>query len=100
MHLADGEHQRLAGIRLPGVDGLQRQMDVRHDVQGVHAVVGLGAVRSLSLDADGEPVHCGKTGSCNVSACAKPMCSLFLALERAPGGKRTQVLLVDEELGY
>ena len=51
--------------------------------------------RRLNLDTP-----CGKTGSCNVSACAKPMCSLFLALERAPGGKRTQVLLVDEELGY
>jgi len=51
--------------------------------------------RRLNLDTP-----CGKTGSCNVSACAKPMCSMFLALERAPGGKRTQILLVDEELGY
>jgi len=51
--------------------------------------------RRLNLDTP-----CGRTGSCNVSLCAKPMCSMFLALERAPGGKRTQVLLVDEALGY
>ena len=51
--------------------------------------------RRLSLDTP-----CGKTGKCDVPACKKPMCSMFLALERAPGGKRTQVLLVNEDLGY
>jgi len=25
---------------------------------------------------------------------------MFLALEGAPGGKRTQVILIDEDLGY
>lgn len=39
-------------------------------------------------------------GACNASACRHSMCHMFLALEGAPGGKRTQVLLVDEDLGY
>ena len=39
-------------------------------------------------------------GGCNVQACQRPMCNIFLALERAPGGKRTSVLLIDEDLGY
>ena len=43
---------------------------------------------------------CAQTGRCDVSACAHPMCNLFLAMERAPGGKRTQVILVDEDLGF
>ncbi|MGN0996799.1 MAG: lactate utilization protein [Candidatus Ventricola sp.] len=41
-----------------------------------------------------------RSGACNVQACRQSMCSIFLALERAPGGKRTRVLLIDEELGY
>lgn len=44
---------------------------------------------------------CGLTGSCDVSACkAGSMCHMILALEGAPGGKRTQVILVNEDLGY
>lgn len=44
---------------------------------------------------------CGLTGCCDVSACkAGSMCHMILALEGAPGGKRTQVILVNEDLGY
>lgn len=39
-------------------------------------------------------------GRCNVQACQRPMCNIFLSLEHAPSGKRTRVLLIDEELGY
>ena len=47
------------------------------------------------------PTPCGQTGSCDVSACkAGSMCHMILALEGAPGGKRTQVILVNEDLGY
>ena len=51
--------------------------------------------RRLNLDTP-----CGATGKCNVGACTHSMCHAFLALEGAPGGKRTQVILVDEDLGY
>ena len=40
------------------------------------------------------------TGSCDVSACKRPMCNMILALEGAPGAKRTQVILVNEDLGF
>lgn len=40
------------------------------------------------------------SGSCNVGACKNSMCAVTAAFDRAPGGKRTQVVLVDEELGY
>ena len=40
------------------------------------------------------------TGSCDVSACKRPMCNMILALEGTPGAKRTQVILVNEDLGY
>lgn len=43
---------------------------------------------------------CAKTGRCDESACEKSMCSVTASFERAPGGKRTVVLLVSEELGY
>ena len=47
------------------------------------------------------PTPCGLTGSCDVFSCkACSMCHMILALEGAPGGKRTQVVLVDEDLGY
>lgn len=39
-------------------------------------------------------------GKCNAGACKHSMCHAFLAMEGAPGGKRTQVVLVDEDLGY
>ena len=51
--------------------------------------------RRLHLDTP-----CAATGSCDVSACTHSMCHMFLALEGAPGGKRTQVILIDEDLGY
>lgn len=47
------------------------------------------------------PTPCGTTGSCDVSACkAGSMCHITVAFDGAPGGKRTQVVLVDEDLGY
>ena len=47
------------------------------------------------------PTPCGLTGSCDVSSCkAGSMCHMILALEGAPGGKRTQVVLVNADLGY
>ena len=39
-------------------------------------------------------------GSCDSGACQNSMCAVTAAFDRAPGGKRTQVVLVDEELGY
>lgn len=48
----------------------------------------------------GLPTPCAETGKCNASACTRSMCHMFLALEGAPGGKRTQVILIDEDLGY
>ena len=47
------------------------------------------------------PTPCGLTGSCDVSACkAGSMCHMTVAFDGAPGGKRTQVVLVNEDLGY
>jgi len=43
---------------------------------------------------------CGETGNCDVTNCKSSMCHIVMSLELAPGGKRTQVLLVDEDLGY
>ena len=40
------------------------------------------------------------SGACDVSACVNPMCRMTVSFERAPGGKRTVVLLIDEDLGY
>ena len=40
------------------------------------------------------------SGACDVSACMSPMCRMTVSFERAPGGKRTVVLLIDEDLGY
>ena len=40
------------------------------------------------------------SGACNVSACVSPMCRMTVSFEHAPGGKRTVVLLIDEDLGY
>lgn len=51
--------------------------------------------RRLHLDTP-----CAATGRCNASACTHSMCHLFLAMESAPGGKRTQVILIDEDLGF
>jgi len=43
---------------------------------------------------------CALTGSCDVSACKTSMCHITMSFDLAPNGKRTQVLLVDEELGF
>lgn len=39
-------------------------------------------------------------GACNVAACEKPMCNIIMSLEHAPGGKKTKVVLIDQDLGY
>jgi len=47
------------------------------------------------------PTPCGTTGSCDVSACkAGSMCHMTVTFDGAPGGKRTQVILINEDLGY
>ena len=47
------------------------------------------------------PTPCGTAGSCDVSACkAGSMCHMTVAFDGAPGGKRTQVILINEDLGY
>jgi len=43
---------------------------------------------------------CAQTGHCDVSACKASMCHMTVSFDLAPGGKRTQVVLVDEDLGY
>ncbi|MBR5287379.1 MAG: lactate utilization protein [Clostridia bacterium] len=43
---------------------------------------------------------CAQTGKCDQSACTKSMCSVTSTFERAPGGRRFIVLLVNEDLGY
>ncbi len=39
-------------------------------------------------------------GACRPLECAHSMCHVTASFERAPGGKRTVVLLIDEDLGY
>ncbi len=51
--------------------------------------------RRIGLDTP-----CAATDKCNASACTHSMCHLFLALEGAPTGNTTKVVLVDETLGY
>lgn len=51
--------------------------------------------RRLGLDTP-----CAATGKCNSSECKRSMCSVTAAFERAPGGRRFLVLLVNEDLGY
>lgn len=43
---------------------------------------------------------CAETGRCNPAECEKPMCHVIASFERAPNGKRTQVILINESLGY
>ena len=44
---------------------------------------------------------CAKAGgACRPLECAHSMCHITASFERAPGGKRTVVLLIDEDLGY
>ena len=51
--------------------------------------------RRLNLDTP-----CAKDGKCNTSACTNSMCNLFLSIEGASGGKKTHVVLVNEDLGF
>ena len=43
---------------------------------------------------------CAKTGVCHEKDCVNPMCRATVILDRAPGGKETHVILIDESLGY
>lgn len=43
---------------------------------------------------------CAATGHCDVSACKTSMCHMTVSFDLAPNGKRTHVLLIDEDLGY
>ena len=43
---------------------------------------------------------CAETGRCNPAECEKPICHVIASFERAPNGKRTQVILINESLGY
>ena len=64
-------------------------------VRRIRQVACPGNARRLNLDTP-----CGKTGSCDVSACKNSMCHMTVSFDLAPGGKRTQVVLVNEDLGY
>lgn len=48
----------------------------------------------------GMDTPCAKTGSCDISACKNSMCHITASFDLAPNGKRTQVVLIDEDLGY
>ena len=39
-------------------------------------------------------------GACRPTECQHSMCHITASFDRAPGGKRTVVLLIDEDLGY
>lgn len=39
-------------------------------------------------------------GACNVQRCAHSMCHMTVCFDLAPMGKRTQVVLIDEDLSY
>lgn len=64
-------------------------------VRRIKQVACPGNARRLNLDTP-----CGKTGNCDVSACKNSMCHMTVSFDLAPGGKRTQVVLVNEDLGY
>ena len=57
---------------------------------------------SCPLNARRFQLHnpCAETGRCNPAECEKPMCHVIASFERAPNGKRTQVILINESLGY
>ena len=63
-------------------------------VKRIKSVACPSNARRLNLDTP-----CAKDGNCNVSACKASMCKMFVAFELAPNGKRTQVVLVNEDLG-
>ena len=43
---------------------------------------------------------CAETRHCNPARCEESMCRVTVAFDHAPGGKRTQVVLINEDLGY
>jgi len=43
---------------------------------------------------------CGQTENCDVTNCKSSMCHVVMSLEKAPNGNHTQVLLIDEDLGF
>lgn len=43
---------------------------------------------------------CALTGHCDAGACKTSMCHMTVSFDLAPNGKRTCVLLIDEDLGY
>ena len=49
--LSDGEDQRLLLVAFPAVEGLQGQMDMGDDVDGVDALFRSGAMRALAMDS-------------------------------------------------
>ena len=57
---------------------------------------------SCPLNARRFQLHnpCAEIGRCNPAECVKPMCHVIASFERAPNGKRTQVILINESLGY
>ena len=57
---------------------------------------------SCPLNARRFQLHnpCAETGRCNPAECEKPICHVIASFERAPNGKRTQVILINESLGY
>ena len=61
-------------------------------------------IKSVACPANahrlGLDTPCAKEGKCDLSACKASMCSVTSAFERAPGGRRFVVLLVNEDLGY
>ena len=63
-------------------------------VRRIKQVACPGNARRLNLSTP-----CGITGSCDVSACRNSMCHITVSFDLAPGGKRTQVVLIDEDLG-
>lgn len=54
----------------------------------------------LNARRQGIDTPCAATGSCDVSACRSSMCHMTVSFDLAPNGKRTCVLLIDEDLGY
>lgn len=43
---------------------------------------------------------CALEGTCRATTCTQSMCAITAHFDRAPGAKRTVVLLVDEDLGF
>jgi len=64
-------------------------------VQRIKSVACPKNAQRLGLDTP-----CARTGKCNAAKCRNSMCSVTGVFDRAPGGRRFIVLLVDEELGY